>query len=111
MSSPWNANTGAVTPIVINLDLIPVDSDLEEDLEQIQQEVAAEQRQIEEIAQAKLVVAHENIKKKQQEWKVKEEEAQKWKEEEVWKQKEEEDKVIRDKALEEAQKWQLKVSC
>jgi len=71
----------------------------------------AKQRQIEEVTQAKLAVACECIKKKQQEWKVKEEEARKWKEEEVWKQKEEEDKVIRDKALEEAWKRQLKVSC
>jgi len=57
------------------------------------------------------VAAHEHIEKKWQERKVKEEEAQKAEEEEVWKWKEEEDKVIRDKALEEAQKQQLKVSC
>jgi len=42
---------------------------------------------------------------------VKEEEAWKAEEEEVWKRKEEEDKVIRDKALEEARKRQLQVSC
>ena len=48
-------------------------------------------------------MAHEHIENKWQEWKAKEEEEQK--------RKEEEDKVIRDKALEEAQKWQLKVSC
>jgi len=71
----------------------------------------AEQRQIEEVTQAKLVVACEHIKKKRQEWKVKEEEAWKAEEEEVQKWKEEEDKVIKDKALEEAQKQQLKVSC
>ena len=73
------------------------------DLEQIQREVAAKQRRIEEITQAKLAAAHECIKKKWQEWKVKEEEEWKWKEEE--------DKVMREKALEEAQKWQLLVSC
>ena len=74
----------------------------------------AEQRQIEEDSQAKLAVAHEHIKKKQQERKAKEEEEQKAKEEEtrkadeeeVWKWKEEEDKVIREKA----QKRQLVVS-
>ena len=48
-------------------------------------------------------MAGECNEKKHQEWKVKEEEE--------WKRKEEEDKVIRDKALEEAWKWQLKVSC
>jgi len=57
------------------------------------------------------VAARERIEKKRQERKAKEEEAWKVEEKEVWKRKEEEDKVIRDKALEEAQKRQLKVSC
>jgi len=48
-------------------------------------------------------VACECNEKKCQEQKVKEEEEQKLKEEE--------DKVIKEKALEEARKWQLKVSC
>jgi len=105
MTSPQNTNAGTVVPVVINPESIPVDSDLEADLEQIQQEAVAEQRQIEEVTQAKLVVARERIEKKQQEWKAKEEEARKVEEEEVQKWKEEEDKVIRDKALEEARKW------
>ena len=111
MSSSQNINTGTITPTVINPDSIPVDLDLEEDLEQIQQEAAAEQRLIEEEAQARVAVARECNEKKCQEWKVKEEEEQKLKEEEEWKQKEEEDKEIRDKALEEARKQQLVVSC
>ena len=41
----------------------------------------SKQRQIEEVAQAKLAVACECIKKKRQEQKAKEEEQQKWKEE------------------------------
>jgi len=48
------------------------------------------------------VAARERIEKKRQERKAKEEEAWKVEEKEVWKRKEEEDKVIRDKALEEA---------
>jgi len=103
MSSSKNINTGTITPTVINPDSIPVDLDLEEDLEQIQQEVAAKQRRIEEEAQAKVAAACECNEKKCQEWKAKEEEEQKWKEEE--------DKAMREKALEEAQKWQLLVSC
>ena len=111
MMSPQNITAGTVVPVVINPESIPVDSNSEVDLEQIQQETAAKQRWIKEVTQAKLVAAHEHIEKKWQEQKVKEEEAQKAEEEEVWKWKEEEDKVIRDKALEEAQKQQLKVSC
>ena len=109
-----NINAGTVVPIIINPEVIPVDSDLEEDLEEIQHKAAAEQKRIEDAAQAKLVVAHERIEKKWQERKVKEEEEQKAKEEEAWKveeekvqkRKEEEDKVIREKA----QKRQLEVS-
>ena len=44
MTSPQNVNAGTVVPIIVNLELILVDSDSEEDLEQIQKEVAAEQR-------------------------------------------------------------------
>ena len=96
MTSHQNVNAGTVVPIIINLESIPVDSDSEEALEKIQQEVAAKQKRIEEEAQAKLMVACEHIEKRRQEWKVKEEEEQK--------QKEEEDKVIREKTLDEAQK-------
>ena len=111
MSSAQNINTGTIVPIVVNPEAILVDSDPEEDLEEIQHEVVAKQKQIEEAAQDKLAAAHKRIEKKRQEWKAKEEEKWKVKEEEAQKQKEEEDKVIRDKALEEARKWQLKVSC
>ena len=97
MTSPQNVNTSTVAPIIINPEVILVDS---EDLEQIQQEAVAEQRQIEEEAQARLVAARECNEKKRQEQKVKE-----------WKWKEEEDKAIREKSLEEAHKWQLLVSC
>jgi len=102
MTSPQNVNTRTIAPIVINLEVIPVDLDTEEELEQIQWEAAAEQRCIEEEAQARLVAAHEHNEKKCQEQKAKEEEEQKWKEEE--------DKAIREKSLEEARKWQLLVS-
>ena len=103
MSSSQNINAGTITPTVINPESILVDSDPEEDLEQIQRKVAAEQRCIKEEAQARVAVAHEHNEKKHQEQKAKEEEERK--------RKEEEDKVIRDKALEEARKWQLLVSC
>ena len=103
MTSPQNINTGTVAPIIVNPESILVDSDLEEDLKQIQWEAAAEQRRIEEESQARVAAAHECNEKKHQEQKAKEEEEEKLKEEE--------DKVIRDKALEEAQKQQLKVSC
>ena len=43
-----NINAGTVAPIV-NPESIPVDSDLEEDLEEIQREAAAEQVWIEEV--------------------------------------------------------------
>ena len=36
MTSPQNINTGTVVPIILNPEVILVDSDLEEDLEQIQ---------------------------------------------------------------------------
>ena len=103
MSSPQNVNAGTVVPIVVNPESILVDSDLEVDLEQIQREAAAKQRKIEEVSQAKLAAACECIERKQQEWKPKEEEEWKWKEEE--------DKATWEKALEEARKQQLKVSC
>ena len=124
MPSSLNINAGTVTPIVINPEAIPVDSDSEADLEEIQHEAAAEQKQIEEAAQAKLAAARERIERKQQEQKAKEEEARKaeetWKaeetrkaeetqkaeEEEERKWKEEEDKVVREKA----QTRQLEVS-
>ena len=89
-----NINAGTVAPI-INPESIPVDSDPEEDLEEIQCEAA----------QVKLAAAHEHIKRKQKA--KEEEEAQKA--EEVWKAEEtrkaEEDKVVREKA----QKRQLEV--
>jgi len=89
-----------------------VDSDPEEDLEEIQCEAAAKQAWIEEATKAKIAVAQERIKKKQ---KAKEEEAQKAEEEEAWKVadawKAKEDRVAKDKASEESQKRQLKVSC
>ena len=44
MTSPQNVNARTVVPIVINLESIPADSDLDVDLEQIQQEAVAEQR-------------------------------------------------------------------
>src|SRR5882724_6692971 len=99
MSTPQDINAGTIVPIVINPEAIPVDSDLEADLEEIQHEAAAEQKWIEEAAQAKLTAACEHIEKKQQErkareeeeWKAKEEEMWKAKEEEAWKRKEEED--------------------
>src|SRR5882724_10240458 len=108
MTSPQNANARTVVSVIVNPELIPVDSDSEVDLEQIQQEAAAEQRQIKEVTQAKLVVACECIEKKQ---KAKEEEVRKTEEEEGRKWKEEEDQVAREKALDESWKWQLKVSC
>ena len=115
MSLPHNINPATVAPVIVNPESILVDSDLEEDLEEIQCEVVAEQAQIEEAAQARLAVAHECIEKK---WKVKEEEARKvveaWKaeeeeeqkveevrkaeEEEERKRKEEENRVVREKA-------------
>ena len=54
-------------PIIINLEAIPVDSDSEVDLEEIQCEAVAKQKWIEEAAQAKLAAAHECIEKKRQE--------------------------------------------
>ena len=36
MLSSQNINSGTVAPTVVNLESIPVDSDLEEDLEEIQ---------------------------------------------------------------------------
>ena len=80
MSLSQNINAATVTPVVINLESILVDSDPEEDLEEIQCEVAAKQVQIEEAAQARLAAARERIEKK---WKAKEEEARNV--EEAWK--------------------------
>ena len=106
-----NVNAGTVAPIV-NPESIPVDLDLEEDLEEIQCEAAAEQARIEEAAQAKLAAARERIERKR---KAKEEEARKAEEEEArnvadaWKA--EEDRVAKEKASEESQRRQLKMSC
>ena len=36
MTSPQNVNAGTVAPVIVNLEVILVDSDPEEDLEQIQ---------------------------------------------------------------------------
>ena len=44
MSSAQNINAGTIVPIVINPEAIPVDSDPEEDLEEIQREVVAKQK-------------------------------------------------------------------
>ena len=73
MSSSQNINAGTIIPAVVNPESIPVDSDPEEDLEQIQQEAVAKKKQIEEAVQAKFAVAHEHIEKKWQEWKAREE--------------------------------------
>ena len=112
MTTPQDVNTR--TSIVVNQESIPVDSDLEVDLEEIQHEAVAEQKRIKEAAQAKLAAACEHIEKKRQERKAREEEErkakgeEKWKaeEEEAWKWKEEEDKVIREMTW----KRQLEVS-
>ena len=113
MSSSYNINTATVVPVIVNLESLLVDSDPEEDLEEIQHEVVAEQARIEEAAQEKIAVAPKRIEKKQQEWKVEEawKAEEKWKveearkAEEIWKVeetqeveetwKEEEDKVVR----------------
>src|SRR5882724_12259372 len=111
-----NINARTIAPIV-NPELIPVDLDPEEDLEEIQHEAAAEQARIEEAAQAKLAAAHERIEKKRkakEEEARKAEEAQKAEEEEAWKvadtRKAEEDEVLREKAKEDARRWQISVS-
>src|SRR5882724_1338972 len=105
-----NINARTVPPIV-NPESIPVDSDPEEDLEEIQCEAAAEQAWIEEAAPAKLAAARECIERKR---KAKEEEARKAEEEEARKvadvRKVEEDRVAKEKASEESRKRQLKVS-
>src|SRR5882724_2112999 len=103
MSPSQNINAATIAPVAINPESIPMDSDPEQDLKEIQHEVVAKQAQIEKAGQARSAAAQEHIEKK---WKVKEEEAQKveeaWKAEEVWKVeetwKEEEDKVVREKA-------------
>ena len=105
MPSSQNIDTRTVTPTVINLETVPVDSDLEEDLEEIQCKVAAKQARIEEATRAKLAVAHEHIEKKHREWKA--EEAQKAKEA----RKAEEEEVAKEKAMKESWRQQLKVSC
>jgi len=43
MSSSQNVNAGTVVPSVVNPESVLVDLDLEEDLEEIQHEAAAEQ--------------------------------------------------------------------
>src|SRR5882724_11607218 len=83
MTTPQDVNTW--TSIIVNLETIPVDSDSEVDLAEIQCEVAAEQKWIEEAAQAKLAAAREHIEKKWQERKVREEEEWKAEEEEMQK--------------------------
>ena len=92
-----NINAGTVAPIV-NPESIPVDSDPEEDLEEIQRKAAAEQARIEEAAQTKLAAARKHIERKR---KAKEEEARKA----------EEDEALQKKAKEDAYRWQLSVSC
>src|SRR5882724_7495997 len=106
MPSSQNIDARTVTPTVVNLESVLVDSDPEEDLKEIQCEAAAEQTRIEEVTRAKIAAAHECIEKKCQEQKV--EEAEK---EEERKRKEEEEWVAKEKALEESQRQQLKVSC
>src|SRR5882724_996327 len=71
MSTSQNINTRTVAPVV-NLESVPVDSDPEEDLEEIQCEAAAEQAQIKEVTRAKIAAAHERIEKKHQERKAEE---------------------------------------
>ena len=105
MSTSQNVNARTIVPTIVNLELVPVDSDLEEDLKEIQCKVAAEQAQIEEATRAKLAAAHECIEKKRQERKAEEVR----KAEEAWKV--EEDWVAKEKALDESWRWQLKVSC
>ena len=95
MSTSLNINARTVAPTIVNPESVPVDSDLEEDLEEIQRKVVAEQAQIEEATRAMIAVPHERIEKKDWEWKAEEEEH--------W--------VAREKALEESRKQQLKVSC
>ena len=96
MSAFPNAN--ARTVAVVNLESDLVDSDPEEDLEEIQCEAAAEQARIEEATRAKIAAAHEHIEKKRRERKA--EEARKV----------EEDRVAKEKAMEESWRQQLKVS-
>src|SRR5882724_8775100 len=114
MSTSQNINARTVAPVV-NPESVPIDSDPEEDLEEIQREAVAEQARIEEATRAKIAAAHERIEKKCREQKAEEawkaEEARKAEQEEERKRKEEEDRVAREKALEESRKQQLKVSC
>src|SRR5882724_11753725 len=99
MPSSQNIDTRTVTPVV-NPESVLVDSDPEEDLEEIQCEVAAEQAWIEEATRAKIAVAHKHIEKKHRERKAEEarkaKEARKAEEEEEWKQKEEEERVAKE---------------
>src|SRR5882724_11088791 len=115
MPSSQNINGRTVTPTIVNLESVLVDSDPEEDLEEIQHEAAAEQARIEEATRAKLAAAHEHIEKKHREWKAEEaqkaKEVRKAEEEEVWKRKEEEEWVAKEKAMEQSRRQQLKVSC
>jgi len=115
MPSSQNIDARTVTPTIVNPESVPVDSDPEEDLEEIQHEVAAEQARIEEAMRAKLAAAHERIEKKHRERKAEEaqkaEEAWKAEEEEEWKRKEEEEWVAKEKAMEGSRRQQLKVSC
>src|SRR5882724_11387371 len=103
MPSSQNIDTRTVTPTVINPESVPVDSNLEEDLEEIQHKVVAEQARIEEATRAKIAAAHKRIEKKCWEQKAEEarkaEEVRKAEEEEERKRKEEEEQVAREKAL------------
>src|SRR5882724_10286825 len=99
-----NINARTVAPIV-NPESIPVDSDPEEDLEEIQCKAAAEQARIEEATKGKIAAAQERIEKKRkakEEETRKAEEIRKAEEEEVWKvvdvRKAEEDEVLWEKA-------------
>src|SRR5882724_8640274 len=101
MSTSQNVNARTIVPTVINPETVPVDSDLEEDLKEIQCKVAAKQARIKEAAQARLAVACECIEKKRkakEEEARKAEEARKVEEEEERKRKEEENQVVREKA-------------
>ena len=102
MSTSQNINVRTVAPTIVNPELVLVDSNPEEDPEEIQHEAAAKQARIEEVMRAKIAAAHKHIERKGREWKA--EEAQKA--EEAWKV--EEDRVAKEKASEESQKHNLK---
>ena len=111
MSSSQKINTRTVAPTVVNPESVLVDSDPEEDLQEKQCEMAAEQAWIKEATKAKIAAAQERIERKR---KAKEEEARKAEEEEARKvadaRKAKEDEVLREKAKEDARRWQISVS-